>query len=79
MDNKFQKNSRGSLHILNDIVADRPEFSLNEVLRDPKLIKSFEVFLTRNWAQENLLFIEAMNQLRHEPGSLKDTEEVFKR
>ncbi|CAO3651728.1 unnamed protein product [Mucor hiemalis] len=75
----LKKNTRGSLLILNEIIADRPDLSLNQVLKDPKLLKSFEEFLTENWAQENLLFIEAMNQLKHEPGSFSDTEGIFTR
>lgn len=75
----LENNSRRSLLILNEIIADRPDLSLNQVLEDPKLLKLFEEFLTKNWAQENLLFIEAMNQLKHEPGSFSDTEDIFTR
>lgn len=41
-------------------------FLLQRVLADPKLLKDFEYFLGRTWCHENLLFIEAMSQLRHE-------------
>lgn len=58
---------------------DRPEFSLTDVLEDPMLLSCFENYLTQTWSQENLLFIEAMNQLRHEPGSVDDIEAIFSR
>lgn len=41
-------------------------FLLQRVLADPKLLNDFEHFLGRTWCHENLLFIEAMAQLRHE-------------
>jgi hypothetical protein len=65
---------------LKDILSDRPEFSLQQVLKDPILLNSFETYLIQNWSQENLLFIEAMNQLRHETAGIsKDIEEIFMR
>jgi hypothetical protein len=42
-----------------------PDISLKEVLKDPILLQSFEKFLIDNWSQENLLFIEAIYQLKH--------------
>jgi hypothetical protein len=72
-----EKLSKGSLK---DILSDRPEFNLQQVLKDPILLNSFETYLVQNWSQENLLFIEAMNQLRHESaGTSKDVEEIFLR
>lgn len=69
--------SKGSLK---DLLSDRPEFSLQQVLKDPILLNSFETYLIQNWSQENLLFIEAMNQLKHESFSTsKDVEEIFLR
>ncbi|CAO3642813.1 unnamed protein product [Cunninghamella echinulata] len=44
-------------------------FLLQRVLADPKLLNDFEKYLCRTWCHENLLFIEAMNQLRHEENS----------
>ncbi|KAI8088774.1 uncharacterized protein BX664DRAFT_279352 [Halteromyces radiatus] len=41
-------------------------FLLQRVLSDPKLLCDFEQFLGQTWCHENLLFIEAMSQLRHE-------------
>lgn len=65
---------------LKSLLAGRPEFDLNEILQDPILLGSFESYLTKSWAQENLLFIEAMNQLRHDAvETSKDVEEIFKR
>ncbi|KAI7856029.1 hypothetical protein BDC45DRAFT_549318 [Circinella umbellata] len=42
---------------------------LQDVLSDPRLLRSFESFLRRISAHENLLFIEAMSQLRYENDS----------
>ncbi|KAI8069639.1 hypothetical protein BC940DRAFT_297165 [Gongronella butleri] len=39
---------------------------LQKVMTDPKLLADFEAFLAQTWSQENLLFVEAMTQLRHE-------------
>lgn len=65
---------------LKSLLAGRSEFNLHEILKDPILLGSFETYLTKSWAQENLLFIEAMNQLRHDVvGTSKDAEEIFRR
>ncbi|KAI8878655.1 FAD/NAD(P)-binding domain-containing protein [Backusella circina FSU 941] len=50
-----------------------PDISLKQVLKDPILLQSFEKFLIDNWSQENLLFIEAIYQLKH---SDSDTNEI---
>lgn len=71
--------STESLPTLQRLFADRPEFSLHEVMKDPVLLSSFETYLSQNFAHENLLFIEAMNQLRHEPGSSSEIEQIFNR
>ncbi|KAI9497800.1 hypothetical protein BDB00DRAFT_916219 [Zychaea mexicana] len=42
---------------------------LQDVLSDPRLLRSFESYLRRCGAHENLLFIEAMSQLRYESDS----------
>ena len=39
---------------------------LQSVLSDPKLLRSFETYLHRINAHQNLLFIEAMSQLRYD-------------
>ncbi|KAI9475960.1 MAG: hypothetical protein EXX96DRAFT_506771 [Benjaminiella poitrasii] len=41
-------------------------FTLNQVLSNPKLLCAFECFLRQTWSHENLLFIEAITQLKHE-------------
>lgn len=42
------------------------EYTLNKVLSNPKLLCAFECFLRQTWSHENLLFIEATTQLKHE-------------
>ena len=42
---------------------------LQDVLSDPRLLRSFESYLRRINAHENLLFVEAMSQLRYESDS----------
>lgn len=42
------------------------EYTLNQVLSNPKLLCAFECFLRQSWSHENLLFIEALTQLKHE-------------
>lgn len=65
---------------MKSLLARRPEIDLQQVLKDPILLSSFESYLTQSWSQENLLFIEAMNQLRHEElETSADVEEIFKR
>ncbi|OAD05487.1 hypothetical protein MUCCIDRAFT_109353 [Mucor lusitanicus CBS 277.49] len=77
MNAKKQNQSRESLKSL---LAGRPELDLHQVLEDPILLSSFESYLTKSWSEENLLFIEAMNQLRHDGiGTSEDAEEIFKR
>ncbi|KAI8991351.1 hypothetical protein BDF20DRAFT_811752 [Mycotypha africana] len=44
----------------------QPQFTLSQVLSNPKLLCAFECFLRQSWAHENLLFIEAITQLKHE-------------
>lgn len=39
---------------------------LQSVLSDPRLLRSFESYLHRINAHQNLLFIEAMSQLRYD-------------
>ncbi|CAO3663898.1 unnamed protein product [Rhizopus stolonifer] len=41
-------------------------YTLQQVLSNPKLLCSFEAFLRETWSHENLLFIEALTQLKHE-------------
>ncbi|KAI9256279.1 hypothetical protein BY458DRAFT_519562 [Sporodiniella umbellata] len=41
-------------------------YTLQQVLSNPKLLCSFEAFLRESWSHENLLFIEALTQLKHE-------------
>lgn len=79
MFSKFKKNTKGPSIHLNELIADIPDFSLDEVLKDPMLLAAFEDYLTQTWSQENLLFIEAMNQLRHESGTPEDIEKIFTR
>ncbi|KAI9019401.1 hypothetical protein CLU79DRAFT_758665 [Phycomyces nitens] len=40
--------------------------TLHDILTNPRLLFPFERFLRGSWSHENLLFIEAMSQLRHE-------------
>ncbi|KAI8637350.1 hypothetical protein BD408DRAFT_424716 [Parasitella parasitica] len=42
------------------------QYTLNQVLSNPKLLCAFECFLRQTWSHENLLFIEAITQLKHE-------------
>lgn len=79
MFDKLKKNTKGPSIHLNELIADIPDFSLDEVMKDPMLLTAFEEFLTQTWSQENLLFIEAMNQLRHESGTPDDIEKIFTR
>ncbi|KAI8079379.1 hypothetical protein BDF21DRAFT_340400 [Thamnidium elegans] len=79
MFSRFKRNTKGSSIHLNELIADIPDFSLDEVLKDPMLLTAFEDYLTQTWSQENLLFIEAMNQLRHESGTPEDIEKIFTR
>ncbi|KAI8145842.1 hypothetical protein BJV82DRAFT_554763 [Fennellomyces sp. T-0311] len=46
-----------------------PSSLLQDVLSDPRLLRSFESYLRRTSSHENLLFIEAMAQLRYENDS----------
>jgi hypothetical protein len=41
-------------------------YTLHQVLSNPKLLCAFECFLRQTWSHENLLFIEALSQLKHE-------------
>ncbi|KAI9271325.1 hypothetical protein BY458DRAFT_555693 [Sporodiniella umbellata] len=41
-------------------------YNLHQVLSNPKLLCSFEAFLRQNVSHENLLFVEALTQLKHE-------------
>ncbi|KAI9262830.1 hypothetical protein EDC94DRAFT_607507 [Helicostylum pulchrum] len=79
MFSKFKRNTKGPSIHLSELIADIPDFSLDEVLKDPMLLAAFEDYLTQTWSQENLLFIEAMNQLRHESGTPEDIEKIFTR
>lgn len=74
------KNQNQSKESLMSLLAGRPELNLHQVLEDPTLLGSFESYLTKSWSQENLLFIEAMNQLRHDSiGTSEDAEQMFRR
>lgn len=74
------KKKHQSRESLKSLLAERPELDLHQVLEDPILLSSFESYLTKSWSQENLLFIEAINQLRHDGiGTSEDAEEIFKR
>ncbi|KAK4509158.1 uncharacterized protein ATC70_007508 [Mucor velutinosus] len=42
------------------------QYTLNQVLSNPKLLCAFECFLRQTWSHESLLFIEAITQLKHE-------------
>lgn len=48
-----------------------------QVLKDPVLLMSFEKHLKYERSEENLLFIEAVNQLRH--GTPESVEETLSR
>lgn len=50
---------------------------LNDILKDPMLLMSFEKYLKSHMSQENLLFIEAVNQLRY--GASEYVEETLLR
>ncbi|CEI93543.1 hypothetical protein RMCBS344292_07775 [Rhizopus microsporus] len=53
--------------ILNDGASTcSNNYTLHQVLSNPKLLCAFECFLRQTWSHENLLFIEAMTQLKHE-------------
>jgi hypothetical protein len=42
------------------------QYTLSQVLSNPKLLCAFECFLRETWSHESLLFIEAITQLKHE-------------
>lgn len=79
MFSKSKKHFKRQPISLNTLFQDRPDFTLHDVLEDPLLLSCFENYLTQTWSQENLLFIEAMNQLRNEPGTAEDIEGIFTR
>ncbi|KAI7901454.1 uncharacterized protein BX663DRAFT_514469 [Cokeromyces recurvatus] len=56
-------------------IANASGFTLSQVLSNPKLLCAFECFLRQTWSHENLLFIEAITQLKHEsdPKSVEPT------
>ncbi|PHZ12835.1 FAD/NAD(P)-binding domain-containing protein [Rhizopus microsporus ATCC 52813] len=59
--------SSSSSTILNDGASTcSNNYTLHQVLSNPKLLCAFECFLRQTWSHENLLFIEAMTQLKHE-------------
>ncbi|KAL0093770.1 alternative NADP(H) dehydrogenase [Phycomyces blakesleeanus] len=51
---------------------------LQQILSTPNLLASFEIYLQRMEAHENLLFIEALSQLRHEQ-HLSNVESIVHR
>jgi hypothetical protein len=54
-----------------------PNSELEQILKDPTRLISFETYLKSKMAQENLLFIEAVNQLRY--GAPEHVEEILLR
>lgn len=50
-------------------ICSNSSYTLHQVLSNPKLLCSFEAFLRQTWSHENLLFIEALSQLKHEDDS----------
>ncbi|KAG1139507.1 hypothetical protein G6F37_009713 [Rhizopus arrhizus] len=52
-----------------DSTISNTSYTLQQVLSNPKLLCSFEAFLRQTWSHENLLFIEALGQLKHENDS----------
>jgi hypothetical protein len=52
-----------------DSTISNTSYTLQQVLSNPKLLCSFEAFLRQTWSHENLLFIEALSQLKHENDS----------
>ncbi|KAI9485875.1 MAG: hypothetical protein EXX96DRAFT_546841 [Benjaminiella poitrasii] len=60
------------------LLNEHTELSLQRILTDSILLHSFELYLTHDWSHENLLFIEAVNQLRHDTNNTsKDIEDMF--
>ncbi|KAI9247339.1 hypothetical protein BY458DRAFT_590840 [Sporodiniella umbellata] len=53
--------------------------TFHDVLRDPTLLHSFENYLSESSSQNYLLFVEAMNQLRHKSRQSKDIEDTMLR
>ncbi|KAI8084038.1 uncharacterized protein B0P05DRAFT_535957 [Gilbertella persicaria] len=49
-----------------DSTISTTQYTLSQVLSNPKLLCAFECFLRQTWSHESLLFIEAMSQLKHE-------------
>lgn len=47
-------------------MASKSEDLLHDVLSEPKLLHSFESYLRQIHAHENLLFIEAISQMRYD-------------
>ncbi|KAI8357812.1 hypothetical protein BD560DRAFT_406243, partial [Blakeslea trispora] len=53
------------------------EFKLKDVLQEPGLLNLFENYLIKKDKQRNLLFVEAINQLRHEEDCSKEIEDTL--
>lgn len=51
---------------LYDSLPENCNVTLDEILCNPTLLRSFESYLVHAFCQENLLFIEALRQLRRE-------------
>lgn len=51
---------------------------LNEILSSPQQLAFFQTYLQKICAHENLLFIEALSELKHET-SLKEIEAIVHR
>ncbi|EIE79136.1 hypothetical protein RO3G_03841 [Rhizopus delemar RA 99-880] len=74
---KVRKSSQSSASVVS--TCQISNITLYDALKDPTLLHSFEFYLKKHWSQEYLMFIKAVNQLRHEAGQLKDIEDTLLR
>ncbi|KAG0767914.1 hypothetical protein G6F57_001672 [Rhizopus arrhizus] len=75
--NHSRKSSQSSASVVS--TCQTSNITLYDALKDPTLLHSFEFYLKKHWSQEYLMFIKAVNQLRHEAGQLKDIEDMLLR
>lgn len=70
---------RGSISSTVTSVFEKEEYKrLNEILASPQELAFFQTYLQNICAHENLLFIEALSELKHE-NSLKKIEAIVHR
>ncbi|KAF7722196.1 hypothetical protein EC973_003550 [Apophysomyces ossiformis] len=55
------------------------QLTLQDIITDPKLLRAFDKYLQQTQSHQNLLFIEAMSQLRHEEADPAKIERMLHR